>query len=53
MTIVYDGSRGSSPGDLFKGMKLFISHRVPQRERWINLVQVRLRTPSYRGGPFD
>ncbi|KAL1881202.1 hypothetical protein Daus18300_001053 [Diaporthe australafricana] len=39
MPIVYDGSRGSSHGDLFKNLKLFISHRVPQRERWIGLVE--------------
>ncbi|KAJ0119578.1 hypothetical protein J7T55_013781 [Diaporthe amygdali] len=39
MPIVYDGSRGSSHGDLFTGLKLFIFHRVPQRERWIDLVQ--------------
>ncbi|KAI7783394.1 hypothetical protein LA080_011955 [Diaporthe eres] len=39
MPIVYDGTRGSSHGDLFRGLKLFISLRVPQRERWANLVQ--------------
>ncbi|KAG6361813.1 hypothetical protein INS49_010042 [Diaporthe citri] len=39
MPTVYDGTRGSSHGDLFMGMKLFISLRVPQRERWVNLVQ--------------
>lgn len=43
MPIVYDGTRGSSHGDLFRGLKLFISLRVPQRERWVNLVQVRSR----------
>lgn len=40
MPIVYDGTNGSSHGDLFEGMKLFISLRVPQRERWVSLVQV-------------
>lgn len=39
MPIVYDGTEGSGHGDLFKGMKLFISFRVPQRARWVNLVK--------------
>ncbi|KAH8776667.1 hypothetical protein F5883DRAFT_614321 [Diaporthe sp. PMI_573] len=39
MPVVYDGTVGSSHGDLFRGLKLFISYRVPQRERWVNIVK--------------
>ncbi|ROW03648.1 hypothetical protein VPNG_07152 [Cytospora leucostoma] len=39
MPVVYDGVKGSGEGDLFKGLKLWISHRVPQRSRWIDLVK--------------
>ncbi|POS79002.1 hypothetical protein DHEL01_v202605 [Diaporthe helianthi] len=39
MPVVYDGTEGSGHGDLFQGMKLFISYRVPQRERWVKLVK--------------
>lgn len=46
MPVVYDGTRGSSHGDLFAGLKLFISLRVPQRERWVNLVEVQSRHSS-------
>lgn len=52
MPIVYDGTEGGGHGDLFKGMKLFISYRVPQRERWVNLVKVRWDIPSCSGRPF-
>ncbi|KUI56191.1 Telomeric repeat-binding factor 2-interacting protein 1 [Cytospora mali] len=38
MPIVYEGV-GGERGDLFNGLKLWISHRVPQRSRWIDLVK--------------
>ena len=42
MPVVYDGV-GGGKGDLFEGLKLWISHRVPQRSRWIDLVKVCMR----------
>lgn len=41
MPVIYDGVEGSGQGDLFQGLKLWIAHRVPQRDRWIDLVMVR------------
>ncbi|ROV95981.1 hypothetical protein VMCG_08008 [Cytospora schulzeri] len=38
MPIVYEGV-GGDRGDLFQGLKLWMSHRVPQRSRWIDLVK--------------
>jgi hypothetical protein len=37
--IVYEGVVGG--GDLFQGMKLYILQRVPDRNRWKGLVEVR------------
>lgn len=42
MSIVYDGVNGDGQGNLFEGLKLWIAHRVPQRDRWVNLVEVRV-----------
>ncbi|KAK7742354.1 hypothetical protein SLS53_004499 [Cytospora paraplurivora] len=39
MPVIYDGVKGSGEGDLFKGLKLWISLRVPQRSRWVDLVK--------------
>lgn len=41
MPVVYNGVPGTGEGDLFQGLKLWIGQRVPQRARWIDLVQVR------------
>jgi hypothetical protein len=38
--IVYEGV--VSGGDLFQGMKFFILQRVPDRNRWKGLVEVRI-----------
>ncbi|ROV90170.1 hypothetical protein VSDG_08777 [Cytospora chrysosperma] len=38
MPVVYDGV-ADGRGDLFQGLKLWISHRVPQRSRWVDLVK--------------
>jgi hypothetical protein len=37
--VVYEGVVGG--GDLFQGMKLYILQRVPDRNRWKGLVEVR------------
>lgn len=42
MPVVYDGMN-TGHGSLFKGIKLWISHRVPQRSRYVDLVKVRKR----------
>ncbi|CAN8098360.1 unnamed protein product [Discula destructiva] len=39
MPVVYNGVQGSGQGDLFQGLKLWIAHRVPQRDRMIDLVK--------------
>jgi hypothetical protein len=38
--VVYEGVVGG--GDLFQGMKFFMLQRVPDRNRWKGLVEVRI-----------
>lgn len=35
-----DGVDGKPPDDLFQGLKLWISHQVPDRSKWVGLVTV-------------
>lgn len=43
MPVVYEGMAGDPRGDLFQGLKLWISHRVPLRSKWVDLVKVSYR----------
>lgn len=40
MPVVYDGVTGTGQGDLFQGLKLWISRSIPSRSRYVDLVKV-------------
>lgn len=46
MPVVYNGVEGISQGDLFQGLKLWISHLVPLRSKWVDLVEVSFPTQT-------
>lgn len=39
-TTVYDGDGSDARGNLFEGIKFNFMHRLPTRERWMDLVKV-------------